>query len=93
MYESVYRDMPTGLATEKESFFFPDQTIKKWLEVLNVDITQHQKVNAYTVLKRLVLKSFPTSKELHMLETVLQQTIRKLKDKTQDKSVEAEPEV
>jgi len=82
LHENVYRQADRSLSDEKESFFFPDQTLKKWLEALNVDITQHQKVNAYTVLKKLVLKSFPTSKELHMLETVLQQTIRKLKDKT-----------
>lgn len=81
LHETIYRES-AAIDIEKESFFFPDQTIRKWLETLNVDINQHQKVNAYTVLKRLMLKGFPTTKELHMLETVLQQTIRKLKDKT-----------
>ncbi len=84
MHQTVYQNTENAAAPEKESFFFPDQTLKKWLETLNVDITQHQKVNAYTVLKKLVLKSFPTPKELHMLETVLQQTIRKLKEKKKD---------
>lgn len=68
-------------AEGKEPFFFPDQTIRRWLETLNMDITHHPRVNAYTVLKKLMLKGFPTVKELKMLETVLQQTIRKLKDK------------
>lgn len=71
----------------KETFFFPDQTLKKWLETLNLDIDTHPRVNAYTVLKRLMLKSLPNTKELKMLETVLQQTIRKLKDRT-DKKVD-----
>lgn len=69
----------------KESFFFPDQTLRKWLETLNVDLETHQRVNAYTVLKRLMLKSFPNTKELKVLETVLQQTIRKLKERPEKK--------
>ncbi|MCC6138642.1 MAG: RNA methyltransferase [Bdellovibrionaceae bacterium] len=70
----------------KESFFFPDQTIRRWLETLNLDLDTHQRVNAYTVIKRLMLKGLPNSKELHMLETVLQQTIRKLKERSDKKS-------
>lgn len=69
------------LKDEREKFFFPDQTLKRWLEALNIDISQHEKVNSYTVLRKLLLKGIPTTKELHMLETVLQQTVRKLKDK------------
>lgn len=68
--------------SEKESFFFPDQTLKKWLETLHIDLEEHQRINAYTVLRKLVLKSFPTHKELRVLETVLQQSIRKLTGKS-----------
>jgi tRNA/rRNA methyltransferase len=96
MYDILYWEVPTSVETEKESIFFPEQTIKKWLETLNFDLTKHQKVNAHKVLKRLVLKSFPTQKELHMLETVLQQTIRKLKDKKtglSEKPLEAEKDI
>lgn len=73
----------TALTEAKESFFFPDQTLRKWLETLNVDIETHQRVNAYTVLKRLMLKGFPTPKELRILELTLQQTIRKLTERTE----------
>jgi tRNA/rRNA methyltransferase len=66
---------------EREKFFFPDQTLKRWLESLNIDLSVHEKVNSYTVLRRLILKGLPNTKELHMLETVLQQTIRKLRDR------------
>lgn len=64
----------------KETFFFPEQTLKKWLEALHMDVTTHHRVNAYSVLKKLMLKSFPTPKELKMFESVVQQTIRKLKE-------------
>jgi tRNA/rRNA methyltransferase len=64
----------------KEKFFFPEQTLKKWMEALHMDVTTHHRVNAYSVLKKLMLKSFPTPKELKMFETVVQQTLRKLKE-------------
>lgn len=76
----------TNVVETKESIFFPDQTLKKWLEVLNVDIDTHQRVNAYTVIKRLMLKGLPNTKELRMLEMILQQTIRKLKERSEKKS-------
>jgi tRNA/rRNA methyltransferase len=81
----------TIIDDQKESFFFPDQTLRKWLETLNLDLETHHKVNAYTVIKRLMLKGIPNPKELRILETVLQQTIRKLKersDKKNDSSIE-----
>lgn len=80
---------PPAKKDDGERFFFPDQTLRRWLEALNIDISLHEKVNSYTVLRRLFLKGFPTTKELRMLETVLQQTIRKLKDRPPDDSVES----
>lgn len=73
---------------QKEKFFFPEQTLKKWMEALHMDTTTHHRVNAYSVLKKLMLKSFPTPKELKMFETVVQQTIRRIKEaKSSDKSI------
>lgn len=83
LYQSTDAFFAESLAKEeKEKFYFPEQTIKRWLEALSIDISLHERVNSYTVLKRLLLKGFPTTKELQMLETVLQQTIRKLKDRS-----------
>ncbi|MBY0383624.1 RNA methyltransferase [bacterium] len=83
LHQSTDPTLPIPLSKEeREKFFFPDQTLKRWLEALNIDISLHEKVNSYTVLKRLLLKGIPTTKELQMLETVLQQTIRKLKRDT-----------
>lgn len=58
---------------------FPENTLKQWLEEMGFDISS-KKVNAYTVLKRMLLHNVPTPKELHILEIVLQQSIRKLKE-------------
>lgn len=93
IYYTQTTDLATTIEEASESFFFPDQTLKKWLETLNVDIETHQKVNAYTVLKRLMLKGFPNTKELRMLETVLQQTIRKLKERGERKSSDSSLEI
>ncbi|MES3036407.1 MAG: RNA methyltransferase [Bdellovibrionota bacterium] len=61
---------------------FPDETLRVWLTEMGFDITNH-KVNVYSVLKRLMLQNTPTPKEYQMLETVLQQSIRKLHEYNQ----------
>lgn len=54
-----------------------DQTLAKWLQTLGFDLRENQ-MSAYTVLRRLILHSVPTKKELRTLEVVLHQSIRKL---------------
>jgi tRNA/rRNA methyltransferase len=58
----------------------PEQTLKTWLEEMGFDLTRQRKINAYTVLRRMLLQNTPTKKELVILETVLQQAIRKLRE-------------
>lgn len=55
------------------------ETLKEWLILLGVNLDEHPKTNAYTVIHKMLLQNIPTTKEHHMLETMLQQTIRKLK--------------
>ncbi len=55
------------------------ETLKEWLTLMGLDLESHHKINAYTVIHRMLLQNTPTQKEYHMLETMLQQTIRKLK--------------
>jgi tRNA/rRNA methyltransferase len=57
----------------------PDQTLKTWLLEMGFDLSK-KKMNAYTVLRRMLLQNTPTKKELVILETVLQQSIRKLQE-------------
>ena len=55
------------------------ETLKEWLTLMGLDLESHHKINAFTVIHRMLLQNTPTQKEYHMLETMLQQTIRKLK--------------
>lgn len=56
----------------------PDAVIKAWIETLGFDLSK-RRMNAYTVMRRILLHNIPNSKELRILEVVLQQTVRKLK--------------
>lgn len=58
----------------------PEQTLKIWLEEMGFNLTRQTKINAFTVLRRMLLQNTPTKKELVILETVLQQAIRKLRE-------------
>lgn len=58
---------------------FPEMALRTWLQEMGFDIA-NRKINAYSVLKRMLLQNVPSSKELQMLETVLQQGIRKLRE-------------
>jgi tRNA/rRNA methyltransferase len=57
----------------------PDEVIKTWIETLGFDLSK-RRINAFTVLRRIFLHNVPTYKELRILEAVLQQTVRKLKE-------------
>lgn len=58
----------------------PEATLKTWLEEMGFDLTRQRKINVFTVLRRMLLQNTPTAKELVILETVLQQSIRKLRE-------------
>ena len=65
-------------ALQKKPIIFPDETLKNWLEVMNIDLSK-RKTNFFTVLRRMLLKNSPSEKEFRMLEIVLQQSIRKMR--------------
>lgn len=58
----------------------PEASLKTWLEEMGFDLTRQRKINVFTVLRRMLLQNTPTKKELVILETVLQQSIRKLRE-------------
>jgi tRNA/rRNA methyltransferase len=60
---------------------FPEESLQTWLSEMGFDL--EKPVNAYSVLKRMLLHNVPTAKELSMLETILQQSIRKLREYNQ----------
>lgn len=65
---------------EKASHF-PEETLKEWITTLGFDLDRG-KINAFSVLKRMMLEKAPTPQEINVFEAVVQQTIRKLKEKT-----------
>lgn len=68
-------------AQQKKPMIFPDETLKKWLQEMNIDLSK-RKTNIFTVLRRMLLQNAPSEKEFRMLEIVLQQSIRKMQTTT-----------
>ena len=64
--------------TELQPFYYPEDTLREWLESMGLN-TRDKKVNALTVLNRMILESDPTQRELKILETLLQQNMRMLR--------------
>jgi tRNA/rRNA methyltransferase len=58
---------------------FPEEALRTWIQEMGFDISD-RRVNTYTVLKRMLLHNVPSQKELRILETVLFQSIRKLRE-------------
>lgn len=92
IFRSVFGGQRTKLegqqqarAKQKKPTIFPDETLKSWLAEMNVSLN-HRKMNIFTVLRRMLLQNSPSEKEFRILEIVLQQSIRKMKDKKKDTS-------
>lgn len=61
--------------------YFPDKSIRDWLTAMGFDI-EARRSSAYLTLKKLFLQNLPTQHELHVLESILNQNIRKLRTRT-----------
>jgi TrmH family RNA methyltransferase len=61
-----------------EPLYYPSETIRKWLETLGFDLTA-KRVNVEKTLNRIFLSHAPAEEELRILDSVLQQTVRRLK--------------
>lgn len=59
--------------------YFPDQLIRDWLTEMGFDISA-RKSSAYITLKRLFLVQRPTEHEVQVINAVLEQNLRKLKE-------------
>lgn len=68
----------TENADNIQPFYFPDQLIREWLTTMGFDI-HARKSSAYLTLKRLFLANHPTQHEIQVLESILQQNLRKLR--------------
>ncbi len=65
---------------EKEPIKDPEPALRLWLEALDFDLDSQPRWNMLTMLKQLILRAAPNNDELHKLEMVIQQTVRKLKE-------------
>lgn len=63
----------------RDAHAFPDEALKSWIWETGFDVVDRP-INAYTIMKRWLLRGLPTSKENRILETVLRQGIRKMQE-------------
>jgi tRNA/rRNA methyltransferase len=68
----------TPLSPPKKAYY-PEKTIDSWLEALGFSLDQ-PKVNVALTLHRMLLDNQPREEDLRILDTILQQNIRKLKE-------------
>lgn len=66
-------------AQQKKPPVFPDQSMRTWLEEMGFNL-DNKKINVFTTLKRMMLQNIPSTKEFRVLEIVLQQSTRKLRE-------------
>ncbi|MGE0527687.1 MAG: TrmH family RNA methyltransferase [Bdellovibrionales bacterium] len=82
--------MPKQVTGEAEDivspFYFPDQLIKDWLVAMGFDV-RARRSSAYLTLRRLFLQNRPTRHEIQVLESILQQNIRKLQESREPRSI------
>jgi TrmH family RNA methyltransferase len=87
IYRSVFGGQKSNLEGQqklkvmqkKPNDVFPDESLKLWLLEMGFRLDQ-KKMNVFTVLRRMLLQNAPSSKEFRVLEIVLQQSRRKLKE-------------
>ena len=58
----------------------PDDALKKWLLALQFDLSK-KNWNAYHSLRQMIMKAAPTEREMELLNSVVEQTVRRLNNK------------
>lgn len=81
MVRSWQNASPTMVPLRKveKSEPFPDHALRAWLEALGFSLDD-RRIQAFSVLKRLLLHSLPTAQETRVLEATLWQSARKLEE-------------
>lgn len=69
---------------EPERIETPDEALKQWLTELNFDISS-KNWNAFYAMRQMIMKANPTQSELALFHSIVQQTLRRLKEQPQDK--------
>ena len=74
---SGHASQHSSLVAERQPAYYPHETIHRWLQLLGFDLSA-PRVNIEKTLQRILLSQAPTPEELHVLNSLLHQTIRKL---------------
>lgn len=61
---------------------FPEESLRIWLEEMGFEVS-NRRISAFSVMKRMLLQNVPNEKEIRILEIVLHQGIRKLREYNQ----------
>lgn len=72
-------DTPVTTPVAPKKAYYPEKTIDRWLEAMGFSLDKHR-VNMALALHRMLLDHQPRASDLKMLETILEQNIRKLND-------------
>lgn|GEM_PF-443886 len=67
---------------DKESYPFPETALKSWLSETGFDVVDRP-INAFTVIKRVLMRAVLTAKEKRVLDIAFHQGIRKMKEYNQ----------
>lgn len=67
---------------KEQDVAFPEKVLRAWIEEMGFDTTNRD-MNAFTVLRRMLLQNVPSEKEMRILNTVLNQGLRKLREYNQ----------
>lgn len=67
------RDLPA--AESSSEIKTPDELMRQWLESLNFDLST-KNWNAFFAMRQMIMKSSPNEREMELLSSVLQQTVR-----------------
>ena len=85
LYYQKFKNQDYKDSQETKGIHDPEPFLKLWLNSLNFDLTSQKRWNALTFLKQLVLKATPSEQELHQLEMIVQQTVRRINEKNTSK--------
>jgi len=75
-----FNDSSLTEATESQPIANPEPFLELWLKSLDFDLESQPRWNALTMLKQLIMRATPTSDELHKLEMIVQQTVRRIRE-------------
>lgn len=77
--QTSQRKLPESITSEPITD--PEPFLRQWLEALDFDLHTRTRWNALISLKQMIMKGAPTKDELHRLEMIIQQTLRRIRDK------------